>query len=219
MGGSPSDGSPAVSHAPDHELSHDQRAALHRYVELLLRWNSTHNLTALRDPASAWTHHVVDSLAALPSVDAHLAQLPHPRIADVGSGAGLPGLPWAVARPAWEVHCIDAVAKKVAFIRQAAAQLGVGNLHAHHARVESSGLTDFDLVTSRAFASLGDFTRLTRATLAPGGLWMALKGRHPTQEIEALPLDVEVFHVEPLRVPGLAAERCLVWMRPVAPTP
>ena len=217
MAESPAAGAAPAPHAPDVALTDAQRQSLRHYVDLLLRWNATHNLTALRDPDTAWTHHVLDSLAALPAVDARLSGLAHPRVADIGSGAGLPGIPWAVARPAWEIHCIDAVAKKVAFLRQAAAQLRLPNVHPHHARVESAGLVGFDLVTSRAFASLADFVRLTRLLLAPEGVWLALKGRRPQQEIDALPTDVQVFHVEPIQVPGLAAERTLVWIRPAPP--
>jgi 16S rRNA (guanine527-N7)-methyltransferase len=117
-------------------------------------------------------------------------------------------------RPAWRVVCVDAVAKKASFVRQAAAELSIGNLCAEHARVEQLQLPPFDVVVSRAFASLADFTRLTCAQLAPGGCWLAMKGRVPEDEIAALPAEVQVFHVEPLQVPGLDAQRCLVWLRP-----
>jgi 16S rRNA (guanine527-N7)-methyltransferase len=106
------------------------------------------------------------------------------------------------------------VGKKAAFIRQVAAELGLQNLHAEHARVERLTAPAFDLVVARAFASLADFVRLSRRHLGGSGVWMAMKGKHPEQEIVDLPPDVEVFHVEPLTVTGLAADRCLVWMRP-----
>jgi len=109
---------------------------------------------------------------------------------------------------------VDTVGKKAAFVRQVAGELGLSNLHALHARVEVLPNAPFDVITSRAFASLPDFVRLTQGLLAPHGVWMAMKGRRPDDELAALPADIEVFHVEPLAVPGLDAERCLVWMRP-----
>ena len=125
----------------------------------------------------------------------------------------MPGVVIAILQPALTVTCVDAVGKKAAFIRQVASQLQLPNLQAVHARVQDLKLPAFDLITSRAFASLADFTRWTTARLAPGGLWMAMKGKSPLEELAALPPDIEVFHVEPLNVPGLDAERCLVWMR------
>jgi 16S rRNA (guanine527-N7)-methyltransferase len=115
--------------------------------------------------------------------------------------------------PDWKVTCIDAVGKKAAFVRQVAGGLGLQNLLAVHGRVEAARDARFEIVTARAFASLADLVALTRSLLAPQGVWMAMKGRAPDAEIEALPADVEVFHVERIAVPGLAAERCLVWMR------
>jgi 16S rRNA (guanine527-N7)-methyltransferase len=109
---------------------------------------------------------------------------------------------------------VDAVAKKATFIQQVAAELKLPNLHGVHSRVEQLSTPPFGVITSRAFASLLDFTTLTRQHLAPGAVWMAMKGQHPTDEIAALPADVEVFHVEQLTVPGLDAQRCIVWMRP-----
>ena len=135
-----------------------------------------------------------------------------PRLLDVGSGGGLPGAVLAIADPALQVRCVDAVAKKALFIGQVAAALRLPNLQGLHARVEQM-VQPHDLVLSRAFASLADFTRLSRSALAPQGLWLALKGKWPQEEIAALPPEVEVFHVEPISVPGLDAERCLVWMR------
>jgi 16S rRNA (guanine527-N7)-methyltransferase len=120
----------------------------------------------------------------------------------------------AAVESGWDVTCVDTVGKKAAFVRQVAAELALPNLHAEHARVEALKAPPFDLVTSRAFASLADFVQLTRPLLAPSGAWMAMKGKTPSDEIAALPADVAVFHVEPLAVPGLDAERCLVWMRP-----
>jgi len=134
----------------------------------------------------------------------------------VGSGGGLPGVVLALMFPHWQVVCVDTVGKKAAFIRQVAVELGLRNLGAEHARVEALKGGAFDIITSRAFASLVDFTRLSRASLAPQGVWMAMKGKTPADELSELSEDIEVFHVEPLSVPGLNAERCLVWMRPRA---
>lgn len=158
--------------------------------------------------------HVADCLAVVAPLRRQLGQArPGLRLLDVGSGGGLPGVVLAIADPTWDVSCVDTVGKKAAFIRQVAGELKLPNLHALQARVETLAEPPFDIVTSRAFASLADFVRLTRPLLGPQGVWMAMKGRWPDEEIAALPSDIEVFHVEPLVVPGLAAERCLVWMR------
>jgi 16S rRNA (guanine527-N7)-methyltransferase len=196
----------------------EQSRALLRHLALLERWNQTYNLTAVRDAAAMRVQHLADCLAAVPPLQRWLAarppQAPPARLLDVGSGGGLPGVPFAVMLPGVHVSCADAVLKKVAFLSQVAGELHLGNLHPVHGRVESLRLPPFDLVTSRAFASLADFVRWTAALRAPQGIWMAMKGRRPDDEIRALPAEVEVFHVEPLSVPGLEAERCLVWMRP-----
>jgi len=190
---------------------------LSAYLALLQRWNATYNLTAVRDPAQMLTHHLADCLAVVGPVRARLGDRAA-RVLDVGSGGGLPGAVLAIMLPTLDVTCVDTVGKKAAFVRQVAAELPLRRLHGEHARVETMQGLGFDLVVSRAFASLADFTRLTRDRLASGGVWMAMKGRHPVEELAGLPADVEVFHVEPLVVPGLDAERCLVWMRP-APAP
>jgi 16S rRNA (guanine527-N7)-methyltransferase len=135
-----------------------------------------------------------------------------PRLLDVGSGAGLPGVVIAICCPDVMVDCVDAVAKKAAFVRQAALSLGLPNLRGLHARVES--LTDqYDVISSRAFASLADFTSWSQGALREGGVWLAMKGKYPVDEIGALPESVMVFHVEQLAVPGLEAERCIVWIK------
>lgn len=198
-------------------MTPEQRKGLLAYVELLTRWNATYNLTAVRDREAVWTQHVADCLAVLPALDALRTHTPAHRLLDVGSGGGLPGVLLALMRPTLDVTCIDTVGKKAAFVRQVAGALGLPNLHAVHSRVESLRAPPFDIVASRAFASLPDFVRLTRQLLAPNGSWMAMKGKRPDEEIVALPTDVSVFHVEPLQVPGLDAERCLVWMKPKAP--
>ena len=198
------------------QLSPEQRSQLLAYLGLIAKWNKVYNLTAVRDPADMLTHHVLDCLAALGPLQRHLSAqgLQHASLLDVGSGAGLPGIVFALGCPDLQVSCVDAVSKKAAFIQQAAGELGLKNLRGVHARVES--LTGpFDVVCSRAFASLVDFTAWSRQTLAPAGVWLAMKGKHPAEELAALPEQVQVFHVEPLSVPGLQAERCLVWMRTV----
>ena len=188
-----------------------QTAALSRYLDLLQRWNVTYNLTAVRDRAGMLMQHLADCMAIIRPLQRRAAR---GRLLDVGSGGGLPGVVIATLLPGWDVTCVDAVAKKTAFVRQVAGSLGLPNLHAEHSRVESLRAPPFDLITSRAFASLADFTALTRQHLAPGGAWLAMKGRAPDDEMAALPPDVHVFHVEPLHVPGLNAQRCLVWMQP-----
>lgn len=196
-----------------------QSAGLLKYLDLLERWNSTYNLTAVRDRTGMLTQHLADCLAVIRPLQRHLAQAPG-RLLDVGSGGGLPGVVIAALVPSCEVTCIDAVAKKVAFIRQVAGTLVLPNLQAHHGRVEALRVPPpFDVVTSRAFASLPDFVRLTQRVLAPQGVWLAMKGRVPEEEIAALPRGIEVFHVEQLRVPGLEARRCLVWLRETGEVP
>lgn len=183
------------------------------YLALLQRWNATYNLTAVRDPQEMLVQHLADCLAVVAPLRRQLGASAPRRVLDVGSGGGLPGIVLAVLEPAWSVTCVDTVGKKAAFIRQAAVELGLRNLRAEHARVELLKALPFDLITSRAFASLADFVRLTHNLLAPGGVWAAMKGRHPSEELAALPSGIDVFHVEPLMVPGLDAERCLIWMR------
>ena len=214
------------------DLPESALALLVRYLALLRKWNAAYNLTALRDPAQMRVQHMADCLAVIAPLRRTLGggspgstpeeagratreqEKSAPRILDVGSGGGLPGAVLAVAEPQWDVSCVDTVGKKTAFIRQVAGELALPNLHALHARVETLPGPSFDLITARAFASLPDFVRLTRPLLAPGGVWMAMKGRRPEDELTALPADIDVFHVEPLAVPGLDAERCLIWMRP-----
>ena len=144
---------------------------------------------------------------------------PRIRLLDVGSGGGLPGVVIAITCPQIDVTCVDTVGKKAAFIQQAAAALKLQNLRGVHARVESLKAEEgagFDVVCSRAFASLVDFTAWSASALKPGAVWMAMKGKYPSEEIAALPESVEVFHVEQLVVPGLDAERCIVWLRPAS---
>ncbi len=181
------------------------------YAALIQKWNKVYNLTALRDPADMLTHHLLDSLTAIAPLRRHTQGQPI-KVLDVGSGGGLPGVVLAICMPELNVSCVDTVAKKAAFVQQVAVSLKLPNLRGLHARVES--LTDpYQVICSRAFASLPDFVTWSRSALAEGGVWMAMKGKHPQSEIDALPTDVQVFHVEPLTVPGLDVERCMVWMK------
>ena len=193
------------------KLSPVERDRLLAYLQLLLHWNATYNLTAVRDADAMLTQHLADCLAAVPPLRRHLGDKPA-RLLDVGSGGGLPGVVLAVLIPSLHVTCVDTVGKKAAFVRQVAAELRLANLQAEHARVERMA-GQFEVVTARAFATLADIVALTQPRLAPAGVWLAMKGKLPHEEIAALPSDIEMFHVEPLSVPGLDAERCLVWMR------
>lgn len=204
---------------------HDQLDRLQVYLDLLERWNRTYNLTAVRDREAMRVQHLFDCLAALPSVQRGIpgaeshgktaSPTDRPRtstIVDIGSGGGLPGVVWAVLWPQAQVHCVEPVGKKVAFIRQVAGELGL-SLKAWQGRAEDLAPLQAELVTSRAFASLADFTRVSQKHLVPGGCWVAMKGKARSEEWADLPPTVEVFHVEQLRVPELEAERCLVWLR------
>ena len=216
-------------------LTPQQYDALLAYLALLQRWNQVYNLTAVRDPADMLTHHLLDSLAVVAPLRNRLAGIayamdgvdtfagsdtsfnsagPQFRLLDVGSGAGLPGAVIAICCPEIQVDCVDTVAKKTAFINQVAVALKLPNLRGVHARVEK--LTGrFDVVSSRAFASLVDFVLGSSQLLDERGIWLAMKGKTPQDELAALPPGVQVFHVEQLAVPGLDAERCIVWMRKV----
>ena len=197
-------------------LAPAQHAQLLAYLDLLAKWNKVYNLTAVRDPAEMLTHHLLDSLAVIAPLVRH-TQGGAARVLDVGSGGGLPGVVIAICCPEMSVACVDAVAKKAAFVQQAAGVLGLSNLRGVHARVES--ITEpYDVITSRAFATLADFTQWSAGSLGEDGVWMAMKGKHPTDEMAGLPPSVAVFHVEQLTVPGLNAERCLIWMRPTKPS-
>jgi 16S rRNA (guanine527-N7)-methyltransferase len=206
------------------ELADTQIGQLLAYQDLIQKWTKVYNLTAVRDPAEMLTHHLLDSLAVVLPLQKQLAQMratgalaadAQVRMLDVGSGAGLPGAVIAICCPGVNVHCVDTVAKKAAFIQQVAVSLKLPNLRGIHARVEN--LTDtYNVVSSRAFASLLDFVTWSRKCLAEQGVWMAMKGKHPADEIAALPVDVNVFHVEPLAVPGLDAERCILWLQPLS---
>jgi 16S rRNA (guanine527-N7)-methyltransferase len=200
------------------DVSTEQQAQLLAYMDLIGKWTKVYNLTAVRDANEMLTHHLLDSLAVVAPLRREVTKLflpegqPQLRMLDVGAGAGLPGIVIAITCPEISVTCVDTVAKKAAFIQQVAATLKLPNLKGLHARVES--LTQpYDVVCSRAFASLLDFTTWSQSALASHGVWMAMKGKHPDQELAVLPESVKVFHVEQLQVPGLDAERCIIWMR------
>jgi 16S rRNA (guanine527-N7)-methyltransferase len=200
------------------DLSERQVRQLLDYLVLLQKWNRVYNLTAVRDPQQMVVQHLLDSLSMIQPLQRELLRRNKGegvRLLDVGSGGGLPGVVIAVCCPDIRVTCVDAVAKKAAFVRQVAASLALVNLHAEHARVESLGGA-FDIICARAFASLPDFVQWTSALLGKGGCWLAMKGQHPDVEMAALPPTVSVFHVEQLVVPGLDAQRCIVWMEPPA---
>lgn len=195
-------------------LDDRQVAQLLEYLGLIQKWNKVYNLTAVRDPAGMLAHHLLDSLAVIRPLLSQVGEGPI-RLLDVGSGAGLPGVVIAICQPNFQVDCVDTVAKKAAFIQQVAATLRLPNLRGVHSRVENLA-GPYDVVAARAFASLADFVTWSAAALAQDGIWMALKGKHPADEIAALPPTAQVFHVEQLSVPGLGAERCLIWIRRAA---
>jgi 16S rRNA (guanine527-N7)-methyltransferase len=175
------------------------------FRDLLLKWNKTYNLTALRDPAQAISHHLLDSLAILPQLDGG-------NLLDVGSGGGLPGIPLAIALPELQVCMVDTVQKKTTFLQQAVIELGLKNVTVNHARVEEMQ-GQYAQITSRAFAELGLFVSLTRHLLAPNGRWLAMKGIRPDDELKGLSADIVVEAIIPLTVPGLGAERHLIILK------
>jgi len=187
------------------DVSPGQREKLMDYLALMFKWNSVYNLTSLRDPMQMVTHHLLDSLAAVPAfAQAH-------NVLDVGSGGGLPGIVLAIVRPDMKVSMIDTVHKKTAFLTQVKAELGLSNVTVYTARVEQLQVSDkFDVITSRAFADLSDFVNWSSHLLADGGRYIALKGVAPKDEQDRLPAEWQVTGVEPLQVPRLGAERHLV---------
>lgn len=198
-------------------LTDAQVQTLLSYLQQLQRWNKTYNLTALRDPEQMLIQHLFDSLAIVPAI--HQLASSNPRagfsILDVGSGGGLPGVVLATVCSTWNVSCIDAVEKKIAFIRQMSAVLQLPNLQGIHKRVEQIDPLDADLIVSRAFASLYDFVSLTEKHLAATGKIVAMKAKEPVDEIIELEQKTlwRVDRIESLRVPELDAERCLVYLK------
>jgi 16S rRNA (guanine527-N7)-methyltransferase len=202
-------------------LNLEQTDRLQRYAALLMRWSKVHNLTAIDSADSVTTHHLLDSLAVVPAVRSLAPEGAAARLLDVGSGGGLPAIPLAIALPQLDVTAIDKVGKKVAFLTQARLELGLRNLTAVHARVETlRPAQPFDVIVSRAFSTLDRFVNATRHLLRPGGCWLAMKGQRPDEELATLARvapEVRVESVATLRVPRLAAERHLVLLRPVPP--
>ncbi|HQR10318.1 MAG TPA: 16S rRNA (guanine(527)-N(7))-methyltransferase RsmG [Casimicrobiaceae bacterium] len=189
-----------------------QRDRLAAYLALLAKWNKTYNLTAIRDPARMVTHHLLDSLAVVP----HLPATPALRILDVGSGAGVPGIPLATARPDAHVVMIDSNHKKVAFLTQAAIELGLTNVESEAVRVEDyAPAAPFDIVISRAFSDLSAFAASSARHLARDGMLYAMKGVHPDDELAQLPAQFAVRAAPALHVPGLDATRHLIIMQPL----
>jgi 16S rRNA (guanine527-N7)-methyltransferase len=186
------------------EISEEQQDRLLRYLALMEKWNLVYNLTAIRELPKMVSAHLLDSLCVVPLLFGE-------RILDVGSGAGLPGIPIALAKPAWNVALLDSNHKKAAFLRQAVTELSLKNASVVCERVDSwRAPHQFDVIVSRAFADLGEFVSLTGRLLAPGGVLAAMKGVYPFEELERVPAGYRVKVVKALKVPGLDAERHLV---------
>ncbi len=199
-----------------HPLPVDAQAKLSAYLDLLSKWNRVYNLTAIRERQRMESHHVEDALAVLP----YLPEAPDVRLLDVGSGAGIPGIPLAIARPEWCVVLLDANGKKVTFLTQAVIELGLANARAVASRVEDyTSDARFDVVISRAFSDLRTFAESALRQVADNGVIVAMKGAFPQAEIDALPNGVDVAATPALDVPGLDAQRHLVIMRPVRGKP
>jgi 16S rRNA (guanine527-N7)-methyltransferase len=185
-------------------LSQDVQQKLLDYLALLQKWNKVHNLTAVRDPEEMITLHLLDSLSVLPHIEGE-------RLLDVGSGAGLPGIPLAICNPELQVTVLDSSHKKASFMRQAKAELGISNLEVVCSRVEAyRPQALFDTVISRAFSDLAEFMQLTRHLAKPDGRWLAMKGVYPFEELAQI--NSEPARVIPLQVPGLEAQRHLVFL-------
>lgn len=190
------------------------RDSLVAYILLLKKWNQTYNLTAIRDPARMITHHLLDSLAVLPALDAFVGDRSDVSILDVGTGAGLPGIPLAVARPAWRVALLEPVHKKSAFLTQAIAELAIGNAQAIARRVEDFAPSAlFTIAISRAFSDLASFAEASFRHVAGDGALVAMKGVHPVEELRELPEAFAVTGTIPLHVPGIDAARHLIVMK------
>jgi len=185
-------------------LDRDTQQRLLDYIALIEKWNRVYNLTAIREPEKMVSHHLLDSLAVAPHLHARC-------LLDVGSGAGLPGIPLALANPGTQVTLLDSNHKKAAFLNQAVMELKLKNAEVCSERVESWQTQNrFDVIISRAFSDMSEFVRVTRHLLAPGGMFAAMKGLHPYEEIDKLPSDCKVRQVLPLAIPGLEGARHLV---------
>ena len=195
------------------QVTAEQQQKLLDYVALIYKWNQVHNLTAVREPLEMVTLHILDSLSVLPHIDCK-------RLLDVGAGAGLPSIPLAICLPELQVTAIDAVQKKVSFMRQAKAQLGLTNFNVIHGRIEEQEVPSkdmsekFDVITSRAFSEIGLFVKLTKHLLADGGKWLAMKGVIPQQEFDKS--GIQPVEVKVLKVAGLDAERHLIVLKQIS---
>lgn len=190
------------------QLDTPARAQLLDYVALLVKWNRVYNLTSVRKPQDMLTRHILDSLVVLPHVKGS-------RVLDVGTGAGLPGLVLAIARPDWQVVLLDSSNKKLRFVRQVIADLALDNARVEHVRIEEyQPKAGFDTLISRAFSSLDEMHKHCARLCAPDGRILAMKGVYPLAEIEALPKPDVVIAAHTLRVPGLDAQRHLLQLRP-----
>jgi 16S rRNA (guanine527-N7)-methyltransferase len=189
------------------DLTETQQGQLMDYLALMAKWNKVYNLTSLRDPMQMVTHHLLDSLAAVPAFAGAT------NVLDVGAGGGLPGIVLAIARPDMAVSLVDTVHKKTAFLTQVKAELGLANVTVYTARVEQLSVPrKFDVITSRAFADLSDFVNWSGHLLEEGGRFIALKGVAPPDEQQRIPSDWKVSELRALRVPRLEAERHLVFI-------
>jgi len=192
------------------QITAEQQQKLLDYVALIYKWNRVHNLTAVREPLEMVTLHILDSLSVLTYIDCK-------HLLDVGAGAGLPSIPLAICLPELQVTAIDAVQKKVSFMRQAKAQLGLANFNVIHGRIEEQEVPSkdmpekFDVITSRAFSEIGLFVKLTKHLLADGGKWLAMKGTIPLHEFDKS--GIQPTEVKVLKVAGLDAERHLVILK------
>lgn len=184
------------------------------YIAQMQRWNRTYNLTAIRDPEQMLVQHVVDSLSVVEPLTRRFDPGHNIKVYDIGSGGGLPGVVLAIMLPAWQIGCVDAVEKKMAFVRQMSGVLSLSNLRAIHGRVEALEPAQCDIVISRAFASLDDFASLAGRHVRNDGTLVAMKGKVPEEEIQALHQQGEwqVEHIQALQVPQLDAQRCLIWL-------
>jgi len=190
------------------DVAPDAQQRMLDYLVLVEKWNKAYNLTAVREPAKMLTHHLLDSLAVLPLVIG-------PRVLDVGSGAGLPGIPLALARPEWQFTLLDSNHKKTTFLRQAAIELKLNNVDVVCDRVETwASPHSFDTVVSRAFSDLAEFLTLAGKLCAKTGVVVAMKGVYPHEELAQLPKDFQLRNVVPLNVPGLGAERHAAVLQP-----
>jgi len=183
------------------EINEIQLEALLNFIQLMVKWNQAYNLTAVRDPLAMVAVHLLDSLAVLPHIAA-------PRVADIGTGAGLPGIPLAICLPDQHFVLVDSNAKKTRFVRQVALELKLKNVEVVHSRVElfkTEAL--FSTVITRAFAGMADIVKLTEHLLADGGVLLAMKGQRPEQELAELKA---AYSVIPIKAPGIDAERCLI---------